>query len=80
MTDLKYAARTLLKSPMFTAVAVISLAACRAVASLLFGLQANDPLTFLAAGTALAIVAFGASYLPAHRASTVDAAIALRGE
>lgn len=59
---------------------LISLAAGRAVGSLLFGLQANDPMTFLAAGTALAAVALGASYLPAYRASVVDPAIALRRE
>jgi predicted permease len=59
---------------------VISLAAGRAVASLLFGLQANDPLTFVAAGTVLAVVALGASYVPAYRASAVDPAIALRQE
>lgn len=60
--------------------AVISLAAGRAVASLLFGLQANDLPTFLVAATALAVVAFGATYLPARRASAVDPAIALRQE
>ena len=59
---------------------VISLAAGRAVASLLFGLQANDPLTFMTAGTTLAVVALGASYFPARRASAVDPAIALRQE
>jgi putative ABC transport system permease protein len=47
---------------------------------LLFGLQANDPLTFLTAGTTLAVVALGASYFPARRASVVDPAIALRQE
>jgi putative ABC transport system permease protein len=59
---------------------VISLAVGRAVRSLLFGLQASDPLTLVAAGAALALVALAASYLPAWRASTVDPAIALRRE
>jgi len=59
---------------------VISLAVGRAVRSLLFGLEASDPLTLVAAGTALAVVALLASYLPARRASMVDPAIALRGE
>jgi ABC-type antimicrobial peptide transport system permease subunit len=58
----------------------ISLAAGRVVAWLLFGLQANDPLTFLAAGAGLALVALLASYLPAYRASALDPAIALRQE
>jgi putative ABC transport system permease protein len=58
----------------------ISLAAGRVVASLLFGLQANDPLTLVSAGAALAVVALLASYLPAFRASAVDPAIALRQE
>ncbi len=59
---------------------VISLAVGRAVRSLLFGLEPSDPLTLAVAGVALAVVALLASYLPAHRASTVDPAIALRGE
>ena len=59
---------------------VISLAVGSAVQSLLFGLEASDPLTLVAAGTALAVVALLASYLPARRASMVDPAIALRGE
>jgi ABC-type antimicrobial peptide transport system permease subunit len=58
----------------------ISLMVGRAVRSLLFGLEASDPLTLVAAGAALAVVALLASYLPAYRASTVDPAIALRGE
>jgi putative ABC transport system permease protein len=56
------------------------LAVGRAVRSLLFGLEASDPLTLVAAGTALAVVALLASYLPARRASMVDPAIALWGE
>lgn len=59
---------------------LMSLAAGRAATTLLFGLQPNDPLTFAAAGTALAIVALSASYLPARRASRVDPMVALRHE
>jgi putative ABC transport system permease protein len=59
---------------------VISLAVGRAVRSLLFGLEASDPLTFAVAGVVLAFVALLASYMPAYRASAVDPAIALRGE
>jgi predicted permease len=59
---------------------VISLAVGRAAATLLFGLQPSDPLTFTAAGVALTLVALGASYLPARRASRVDPMVALRHE
>jgi ABC-type antimicrobial peptide transport system permease subunit len=59
---------------------LIALAAGRAAATLLFGLQPNDPLTFAAAGVLLAIVAVGASYVPAWRASRVDPMVALRHE
>ena len=46
--------------------------ASRALASLLLGVQAFDPLTF--AGTTLLLLAVGtmASYVPARRASSVD--------
>ncbi len=57
---------------------LIALVVGRAASSLLYGLQANDPLTFAAAAAALTIVAFGASYLPARRAAGVDPMTALR--
>jgi len=40
--------------------------------SQLFGIQANDPWTFLAVAALLAIVALAASYIPARRISRVD--------
>jgi ABC-type antimicrobial peptide transport system permease subunit len=49
-----------------------------AAGSMLFGLQGNDPLVVIAAAGVLAIVAFGAGYIPAHRASRVDPMRALR--
>jgi putative ABC transport system permease protein len=58
--------------------AVICLAVGRAAATLLYGLQPNDPLTFSASGLALAIVALAATWLPAHRAASVDPSNALR--
>ena len=49
-----------------------------AAGSLLFGLQGKDPLVVIAAAGVLAIVAFGAGYIPALRASRIDPMRALR--
>jgi predicted permease len=51
-----------------------------AASSLLFGLQGHDPLVFSLALVALSMVAFGAGYIPARRASQVDPVQALRYE
>lgn len=59
---------------------VISLAVMRLMKKFLFGVSATDPLTFVAIGGLLVLVAFVACYLPARRATKVDPLIALRTE
>jgi predicted permease len=59
---------------------VLSMAAGRGANSLLYGLQANDPLTLLSAAGFLSAVALAASYIPAYRASRVEPMNALRYE
>jgi predicted permease len=57
-----------------------ALAAARSARALLFGLQPYDPATIVTAIAALSIVAAGASYLPALRASRLEPTEALRDE
>ncbi|MBO0910763.1 MAG: ABC transporter permease [Acidobacteria bacterium] len=52
----------------------------RFMASLLFGVRAIDPVTFVSAPLVLILVALAASFIPAHRATRVDPVIALRHE
>jgi putative ABC transport system permease protein len=56
----------------------ISAWATRFVATLLFGLDTRDPLTFVGTSVTLVIVGTAAAWLPAYRASRLDPAAVLR--
>ena len=60
--------------------ALAALVLTRALASQLHGVSARDPFTFVAAPAVLAMVALLACYLPARRATHIEAVTALRGE
>ena len=57
-----------------------ALALTRFIASFLFGVQARDPVVFVGIPLLLSLVALGAVWLPARRASCVEPIVALRYE
>ena len=88
--NLRYTIWKLLRAPLFSSVAVMTLAVgiglvgafglTRLMESLLFGVSPMDPETFGSVALALLMVALLASYLPARRASRVDLVVALKAE
>jgi putative ABC transport system permease protein len=59
---------------------VAALAVTRFVSSLLYGVSATDPVTFVGVSLLLLLVAMLASWLPARRATKLDPMTVLRHE
>lgn len=58
----------------------VTLGVTRYLASMLYDVRTNDPLTIVGVFVLLALVALAACYIPARRATHVDPIVALRHE
>jgi ABC-type antimicrobial peptide transport system permease subunit len=58
----------------------LALVAGRKVAPVLFGVQADDSLTFVSTGAVLLAVGVAAAFVPARRAASMDPMAVLREE
>ena len=63
-----------------TAAIVLALVLADLIRSQIYGLSARDPLTFVGSAIVLAVAAGLAGFIPALRASSLDATTALRHE
>ena len=57
-----------------------ALALGRFAGTMLYGVRPSDPVTYVSVALVLAVVAIGATIIPARRATRVDPALALRAD
>jgi putative ABC transport system permease protein len=59
---------------------VLAFFVTRVMSSLLYGISATDPLTFVGISLGLVVISLAAAYLPGRKATRVDPIVALRAE
>ncbi len=76
---------TVIATKIVTGVGIImgvagALAVTRVIAAFLYGVRTDDPATLAIVALLLVVIALAAGYIPARRATRVDAIAALRAE